>query len=47
MLLRFSQDAHFDAGSQLDGFKPRLEYNGEFHHDYQGHSGVLRASWDF
>ncbi|MEC4594947.1 autotransporter domain-containing protein, partial [Nitrospirillum amazonense] len=32
---------------QSDGFKLRLEYNGEFRHDYQGHSGVLRASWDF
>ncbi|EGY02132.1 outer membrane autotransporter [Nitrospirillum viridazoti Y2] len=32
---------------QSDGFKLRLEYNGELRRDYQGHSGVLRASWDF
>lgn len=37
-------------GATLDkknGVKLRLEYNGDFRHSYQAHTGVLRASWDF
>ncbi|MBB6255439.1 autotransporter outer membrane beta-barrel domain-containing protein, partial [Nitrospirillum iridis] len=30
-----------------DAFSLRLEYNGEYRHDYQSHGGVLRASWSF
>ncbi|WP_044562084.1 autotransporter domain-containing protein [Azospirillum sp. B4] len=30
-----------------ENFSLRLEYNGEYRHDYQSHGGVLRASWDF
>ncbi|WP_211165894.1 autotransporter outer membrane beta-barrel domain-containing protein [Azoarcus sp. TTM-91] len=38
------------VGATLDkknGVKLRLEYNGDFRHAYQAHTGVLRASWDF
>ncbi|MEC4589955.1 hypothetical protein VPG91_03060 [Nitrospirillum amazonense] len=32
---------------QSEAFSLRLEYNGEYRHDYQSHGGVLRASWSF
>ncbi|MEA1652220.1 hypothetical protein UAJ10_24810 [Nitrospirillum sp. BR 11164] len=32
---------------QSETFSLRLEYNGEYRHDYQSHGGVLRASWSF
>ncbi|MEA1675295.1 hypothetical protein [Nitrospirillum sp. BR 11163] len=32
---------------QSESFSLRLEYNGEYRHDYQSHGGVLRASWNF